>query len=282
MKRDLGLIGLGAASALAYALIARAAGAAGFPLDDAWIHQTYARNLGWHGQWAFILGQPSAGSTAPLWTFLLAIGYTLRIDYAAWTLLLNAILLGLTSWLAFRLARQVGNVPHSAAWWAGALVVFEWHLVWAAASGMETVLFCALVLAAWVAAGGGLGEGVAGATVAGAHRGPSAPILSGTAVAGATRSTSFWAGVLGGLSVWARPDGLTLLPFLAWLVWDQSDQLLIGIRQRAQRLGWFAGGAALVLVPYFVFNLALSGQLWCHPPVLHRDCRPNSSRFPVK
>ncbi|HEX6034204.1 MAG TPA: hypothetical protein VFY83_07195, partial [Anaerolineales bacterium] len=39
----------------------------GFPLDDSWIHLTYARNLAEHGEWSFRLGQHSAGSTAPLW-----------------------------------------------------------------------------------------------------------------------------------------------------------------------------------------------------------------------
>ena len=47
----------------------------GFPLDDAWIHQTYARNLIQHTEWSFIPGIPSGGSTAPLWSAILAIGY---------------------------------------------------------------------------------------------------------------------------------------------------------------------------------------------------------------
>ena len=38
----------------------------GFPLDDAWIHLTYARNLAEHGEWAFRLGERSAGSTSPI------------------------------------------------------------------------------------------------------------------------------------------------------------------------------------------------------------------------
>ena len=47
----------------------------GYPLDDAWIHQTYARNLAVRGEWAFLPGKASAGSTAPLWSALIAPAY---------------------------------------------------------------------------------------------------------------------------------------------------------------------------------------------------------------
>ena len=47
----------------------------GFPLDDAWIHQTYARNLAQTGEMAYLPGQPSAGSTSPAWSFLLSVAY---------------------------------------------------------------------------------------------------------------------------------------------------------------------------------------------------------------
>ncbi|NTV00188.1 MAG: PEGA domain-containing protein [Methanoregulaceae archaeon] len=45
-----------------YLLASQFSAGPGFPLDDAWIHQTYARNLVKIGQWAFIPGIPSAGS----------------------------------------------------------------------------------------------------------------------------------------------------------------------------------------------------------------------------
>src|SRR5512139_3169352 len=61
----------------------------GFPLDDSWIHLTYARNLAEHGEWAFRLGERSAGSTSPLWTFLLSIGYFLKLAPYAWTFFLG-------------------------------------------------------------------------------------------------------------------------------------------------------------------------------------------------
>src|SRR5262249_56043145 len=48
------------------------AGAAGFPLDDSWIHLHFARNLAEGRGFAYNPGVPVAGSTAPLWTLLLA------------------------------------------------------------------------------------------------------------------------------------------------------------------------------------------------------------------
>src|SRR5207244_5142763 len=47
------------------------AGAAGFPLDDSWIHLHFARNLAAGAGFSYNPGVPIAGSTAPLWTLLL-------------------------------------------------------------------------------------------------------------------------------------------------------------------------------------------------------------------
>ncbi|HET7144352.1 MAG TPA: hypothetical protein VFI68_10065, partial [Anaerolineales bacterium] len=74
--RDLLIIaGAVAVIAIIYLLTSQAAYGIGFPLDDSWIHQTYARNLALRAEWAFRPGTPSAGSTAPLWSVLLAIGF---------------------------------------------------------------------------------------------------------------------------------------------------------------------------------------------------------------
>src|SRR6185295_15530732 len=63
----------------------------GFPLDDAWIHQTYARNLGLHRLMAFSPDQPSTGSTSLGWTTLLATGYLLRVPFFHWAYLWGSI-----------------------------------------------------------------------------------------------------------------------------------------------------------------------------------------------
>src|SRR5512141_132863 len=67
----------------------------GFPLDDTWIHLTYARNLAEHGEWAFRLGERSAASTSPFWTFLLGVGYFLKLAPYIWTYFLGWIVLTL-------------------------------------------------------------------------------------------------------------------------------------------------------------------------------------------
>ena len=46
-------LALAVLSAGLYVAFSRQAGGVGFPLDDAWIHQVYARSLGEHGELAF-------------------------------------------------------------------------------------------------------------------------------------------------------------------------------------------------------------------------------------
>ena len=199
----------------------------GFPLDDAWIHQTYARSLGLYGEWAYLPGQRSAGSTAPLWTALLAAGYLLRLAPLAWATLLGWLLL----WGCGLLGAQVflHLVPQRREWAlaAGLLLVLEWHLVWAAASGMETTLYALWVLAA-------IGMMLA-----------SRPHWMGLGV---------WIGA----AAWVRPDAVTLLGPALLAAWangqDGKERLRAGLR-----LGL---GALMLLLPYLAFNLWAGGEVW--------------------
>lgn len=200
----------------------------GFPLDDAWIHQTYARNLARFGEWSFIPGQPSAGSTAPLWSLLLAGGHFLRLGPYVWTFLLGWLALvgiGLAGERAFRIW-----LPHRAGWapWIGGLLLFEWHLVWAAGSGMETLLYSLVVLVCLVK-------------------------LSGE------RVSWFGIGLLSGLSAWLRPDGITLLgPALLILVANSGEPA----RKKLAAAVQLAVGVSLVFGPYLIFNRLLAGAWW--------------------
>lgn len=142
-RRDAVFFLLSAVMVIIYVL---SAGASGFPLDDSWIHQTYGRNLAQFGEWAFIQGQPSAASTSPLYTVVLALGYVLRVPYFVWTHGLGILALTLTAMIGARLSAYI--VPNStyAAWFVGLCLILSWHLIWAAASGMETMMFAMLTM----------------------------------------------------------------------------------------------------------------------------------------
>ena len=167
----------------------------GFPLDDAWIHQTYARNLAARGEWAFLPGRTSAGSTAPMWTVLLAFGHMIRIDPRAWAFALGTAALLATALVA---TRWTGERLGESTWVGlavGLTVVLEWHLVWSAVSGMETIL-------------------VAGLAVA---------VFAGIQ---AKRRSPFLIGLLVGVGVWIRPDALTLLGPAGWYAWTRPGRTL--------------------------------------------------------
>ena len=58
-------------------------GELGFPLDDSWIHQTFARNLSQGQGLAYEAGHLVTGSTAPLWTALLSLLFHVPRTYVS-------------------------------------------------------------------------------------------------------------------------------------------------------------------------------------------------------
>ncbi len=127
------------------ALYLRTSGQTGFPLDDAWIHQTYARNLGLHGLMAFSPGVPSTGSTSAGWTALLAAGYFLSIPFFFLAYLWGCIFAVATAFTAALLSNHYfGDFRNAVI--VAVLCILEWHLAWSAVSGMEISLFTFLTL----------------------------------------------------------------------------------------------------------------------------------------
>ncbi|MBU0703074.1 MAG: hypothetical protein KKC18_04335 [Chloroflexi bacterium] len=122
-------------------------GQGGVPLDDAWIHFQFARNLARGDGLSFNPGQPTSGSTAPLWTLLLAGVYFLGGDFPVAGQLLSAICFLATLAATYALGKQLtGN--HWAGWLAGAVVALNGRMVWAGLSALETCLFATLSLLA--------------------------------------------------------------------------------------------------------------------------------------
>ena len=123
------------------------AGRGGVPLDDAWIHFQFARNLARGEGFAFNPGEPTAGSTAPLWTLLLAAVYAAGGGFPAGAKALSGASYLLSLLAAFALGKCLTG-RRWAAWLAAAVAAVNGRLVWAGLSALETPLFAALTLMA--------------------------------------------------------------------------------------------------------------------------------------
>jgi len=212
----------------------------GFPLDDAWIHQTYARNLAQDFEWTFLPGQTSGGATSPLWVIWLVPGYWLGFHPLLWTTLLGfMVLFGMAAAAESAYRHESDRIQQdpvqgspSSGWlksipWMGLLICFEWHLVWAALSGMETLLFSGIVCLVLIL----LWQGKPG---------------------------WFFVGILCGLSTWIRPDGITLLgPVLLLSLIKGRDW-----KRRTRAFGTAAVGFAILFILYLVFNQLINGSFW--------------------
>lgn len=145
----------------------------GFPLDDAWIHVRFAQNFASGNRFAFNPGEPTAGSTAPLWVVALAGGAwvahlpavfgelmwgggleVLFLNPSPQTrdVVLAAFVICVLSY--FLLALETYHVTRrslegcGAAFLAALIVLVNVRVVWAAFSGMEICLAAFLALAA--------------------------------------------------------------------------------------------------------------------------------------
>jgi hypothetical protein len=119
----------------------------GVPLDDAWIHFQFARNLARGAGFAFNPGQPVSGSTAPLWTLLLAAIYLMGGEFPVAGQCASALSFLCVPVVSYALCKRLTG-RRWAAWLAGAIVVLNGRMVWAGLSALETCLFATLSLLA--------------------------------------------------------------------------------------------------------------------------------------
>lgn len=249
LKIYLSCVGIAIVVVGLYLAISRLQTDLGFPLDDAWIHQVFARNLEQSGQFAYNPGQVVAGSTSPLWSILLVPGYFFGSEfYKFWAYLLGAVFLGLTGAETYRLYLLIFKpstdaFPTKEAWAAALFTMLEWHLAWAGSSGMETMLFTfltLLLLRLYL-------------SFEKRERQPEfKPLLAYGLL-----------GIIGGVLTLVRPEGLVLLGLIAL----ESGRRLLSNKVVDKRIAplaqrWLAMAIAwlLLVVPYLLFNYASSGS----------------------
>lgn len=118
----------------------------GFPLDDAWIHAVYGRELARTGMLAFNPGIPATGATSPLWALLVALPH---MAFEALPVRIMGIkLLG----FVFHVITVAGvftlfaSAPKGVRLLATAVVGLHPDLIAASVSGMEVSLATALAV----------------------------------------------------------------------------------------------------------------------------------------
>lgn len=238
IRRDAIFVGLALLVVSVYVIFA----GGNFPVDDSWIHQTYGRNLAQLGEWSFVAGEPSAASTSPLYTLVLSLGYRLGVPFRLWTHGVGVVALALTAMLAARLAQMVMDRQYRdlAGWCAGLGILVTWQLVWAASSGMETMIFSMLTLLLIWLAWRELDESRL-------HKLANL-LLRGVLFGGVTA-----------IAALARPEGVLLGGIVALLM------LVVRPQGSLRAVITYGIGAALaflvVLSPYLALNLELTGGL---------------------
>lgn len=198
------------------------------PLDDAWIHFQFARNLSQGHGFSYNPGEPQPGSTAPLWTMMLAGVGLFTEQFLALAIGLSALFLLATVWLTYGLTADISQ-SRAAGFLAGAGVALAGRLLWAGLAGMETTAFAALsVLAIWAYRSHGLRP---------------------------------WPTLFFALASQLRPEGHALFG-LALLLWLQQT----GAWRPAQwgtAVKQLLGPAAIYVginLPYALFSLSITGQ----------------------
>ena len=209
--------------------LAETGGVLGAPLDDAWIHFQFARSLSQGDGFSYVPGVPTPGSTAPLWTLLLA-GVALFTDrLMAPALLLSGGFFLLTILLTERLARAA-----TGRWEVGLAaalgVALTGRLLWAGLSAMEVTLFAALSLAA--------------------------------VLAYQRRGLDPLTAILFGLASQTRPEGQVLFALAAA---GAGWGLLRDAARRRQWRAWLPllgalGVYGLIQLPYALFSLSVTGR----------------------
>ena len=228
----------------------------GFPIDDAWIHLQFARVLSQHAEWTYFPGDQSvSGSTSPLYTMAVALGFLFTNDekvlgHCIGLLFHLGFLAAFAAWAYQRLGKNI-------AWACGAvlLIALDGRVGILAVSGMETSLFL----------------GVTALALYG--RAAKRPLLCGVAL---------------GSGIWIRPDGMILLIALgldlllerSWSRSHSSDAESDAVQQKPKNLKPSPdsdpdsghqkpknlkpsplGPVVLILVAYGVFNLVVGGSL---------------------
>jgi len=223
------------AFALAYYYLAAAKSANGyfsFPLDDPWIHLTFAKNLAHYFSFSYFKNEmATAGSTSPVYTFLVAAGFIISNNEMIISYVVGILFFILSGVYFYKLSGfDFAKENYFALLFTAIFVADKW-MSFISISGMETTMFIFTLIAAVYF-----------------YKRRSAAVFA----------------VFLGLILWGRPDGVTFIGAIAVdyffsVRFSKTDKTIkLFSKNDFVRIGIIAGA---IVVLYFIMNIVLSGSL---------------------
>lgn len=149
--RNIGIIAMACVFTYAVYLIVEyiiTGGQLGAPLDDTWIHFRFAENFANGHFFEYNIGEPTSGTTSPLWLILLAGVSFISSNYLFNSVFLSAVFHFFSCILIYLLAVNILSEkkfnfsnPRFYALVIGLMTVITGRFAWAGLSGMETTMF---------------------------------------------------------------------------------------------------------------------------------------------
>ena len=201
----------------------------GVPLDDTWIHFRFAENFANGHFFEFNIGDPTPGTTSPLWIIILSIPFLISSKlFMVFSFLVGSIFLLLTCLEVYRLGKRLGfNENYS--FLISLLTLLAGRLLWSSLSGMEITLFCYLSV-----------------IIIKMHLGE---LKSG--------KVNIITGLLLGIAAITRPETylLALIYYIVTLVLFRKT-----IKQNILHLGLSAIIFLVIIIPYPIFSYSITGK----------------------
>ncbi len=207
----------------------------GFPLDDPWIHLTFARNLAEYGSFSYYKNEiVTAGSTSPIYTLILAAGFLITKNEMILSYVLGILFFAASAFSFYKLAGNLFSKEYWLVIGASLIFVLDRWMNFISVSGMETTLFIFLLIACFYY-----------------YR----------------RRNAVMFGLTLGLTFWARPDsvafiGAVIVDYILFMYFKKKSPKENELPEFTKQDLIKAGAVfAVLMAAYFAMNLMLSGSL---------------------
>jgi tetratricopeptide (TPR) repeat protein len=204
----------------------------GFPLDDPWIHLTFAKNLAKYFSFSYFKNEMvTAGSTSPIYTALLAVGFFISNNEFMLSYFLGILFLVAAAIFFYRLASHDFDKENLFAILCTAIFISDKWLNFISVSGMETTMYIFILIAC-------------------------AYFYK--------KKKSIPFAIFAGLIIWTRPDGVAFYAALIvdylWLLFTSKSDKSLKLFSKKDYIKIATIFSAMLLL-YFALNIMLSSSL---------------------